>query len=156
MWQFWGKKPQSTTAEGVFLLLIFCLEAKYSKIPFVGEGNFMWITHTMIGFSTGEQWFFSLGKKFWRCKKIMQKMGTEASRVLGFRTWIHVLHLLGTSLQAGQFNRTVGKVGENMSKTLQLEGDFLWLGSYLFFIFFGAPLDSAFTKPSWNWKEYGR
>ena len=51
-------------------------------------------------------------------------MGTEASRVLGFRTWIHVLHLLGTSLQAGTV-RTVGKVGENMSKTLQLEGDFL-------------------------------
>ena len=81
MWQFWGKKPQSTTAEGVFLLLSFCLEAKYSKIPFVAEGNFMWKAHTVIGFSTGEQWFFSLGKKFLRCEK---KNHAKSSGVL---TW---------------------------------------------------------------------
>ena len=79
-------------------------------------------------------------------------MGTEASRVLGFRTWIHVLHLLGTSLQAGQFNRTVGKVGENhVFKHFSWRVIFFELEVvcfFWFFIFFGAPLDSAFTKPS--------
>ena len=71
-----------------------------------------------------------LGRSFLDAKN----MGTEASRVLGFRTWIHVLHLLGTSLQAGQFNRT-GREGwwKHVFKHFSWRVIFLWVGSCLFF-----------------------
>ena len=100
--------------------------------------------------------FSVLGRSFLDAKKSCKNMGTEASRVLGFRAWIHVLHLLGTSLQAGQFNRTVGKVGENMSKTLQLEGDFLWVGSCLFFLVFLFSLELCWILHLLSQVEIGR
>ena len=127
-------------------------------------------THTVIGFSTGEQWVFQSWEEVFGCKKIMlkssgvltwcnQKTGVFKHRGLEC-TWVSDLDPCPTST----WHESTGRAWQDsregwwkhVLKHFSWRVIFLWVGSCLFFFWFLFPLELRWILHLPSQVEIGR